>query len=72
MQQQKEEYVTATQAWQRMGISNAKLARMIAAGEVPWKSDPRHKQKKLIPVSYIEQFLQEAGPAPERKKELAA
>lgn len=63
-----EEYVTATQAWQLMGISNARLAQMIARGEVPVFPHPRHKQIKRIPMSFIQQWLKEAGPPLKRKR----
>lgn len=65
---QEEEYVTATQAWQLMGISNARLAQMIARGEVPFLPHPRHKQIKRIPMSFIRQWLKEAGPPLKRKR----
>lgn len=63
-----EEYVTATQAWQLMGISNARLAQMLARGEVPYLPHPRHKQIKRIPMSFIRQWLKEAGPPLKRKR----
>ena len=63
-----EEYVTATQAWQLMGISNARLAQMLASGEVPFLPHPRHKQIKRIPMSFIRQWLKEAGPPLKRKR----
>ena len=57
-----EEYVTATEAWHLMGVSNATLARMIAAGEVPTYPHPRHKQRKMIPKSFIDTWLEDKGP----------
>ena len=71
MDSEKEEYVTATEAWQRMGVSNSTLTRMIATGEVPVFPHPRHKQMKMIPVSFVEQWNKEHGPPLRRKKRQA-
>lgn len=66
--EQPEEYITATEAWQRMGVSNSTLARMIANGEVPVFPHPRHKQMKMIPVSFVDQWNKEHGPPLKRRK----
>lgn len=62
-----EEYVTATQALQLLGVGKPKLAQMIRDGELPTYPDPRHKQIKRIKVADIQEWLRRAGPPRTRK-----
>jgi excisionase family DNA binding protein len=59
-----EEYLTVTEAREKMQISQNKIARMIATGELPTIPNPRNKASKLIPLSAVENWLKQASVRP--------
>jgi excisionase family DNA binding protein len=46
--------MTVTEAMQALGVSKAKIARMIADGELHAEPDPLDKRFKLIPRSEVD------------------
>lgn len=50
-------YVTVREARERLGISNGTMARRVKSGEIPVRTDLRHKAVKLVAVSDIEKIL---------------
>lgn len=64
------EYVTATEASQLLGISKSKMAEFLATGEFSSISDPRNKRAKLIKRSDINAWLAKAPrpKVPHRRK----
>lgn len=69
-EQPQEDYITATQARQMMGISSVTLARMIEQGELTVYPSKRHKQVKLLKVADVQKWIKEAGPVLKRRKRI--
>lgn len=62
MHDQKDEYVTATEALELLQVSKGKLTAMLKDGELPYYPNPRDKKSKLLKRSDIEAWLATAPP----------
>ena len=62
--QQREEYLTVTEARKLMLVSENKIASMIKSGELPTIPNPRNKSSKLIPRSAVDAWLEQAAVRP--------
>jgi Helix-turn-helix domain len=50
----KEEYMTAAEAADYLGVGNKKMARMLKEGTLPWQPDPLDERFKLVKRSDVE------------------
>ena len=57
---EREEYVTATEARDLLGVSQYKMTAMIQNGEIATYPDPFNKRAKLIKRADIEAWLAQA------------
>lgn len=54
MAAKREDTMTVAEAQRALGVSKAKMARMIAAGELHAEPDPLDKRYKLVPRAEVE------------------
>ncbi len=52
-----EQWVPLSQAAQRVGVSQAKLSRMAALGEIKTKKDPKDKRKTLVDLNELNKLF---------------
>jgi excisionase family DNA binding protein len=67
-----DEFITATEARERLGVSRGKMTAMLAKGELAWRPDPRNARAKLIRVADVEAWLARAVRPPVKKKKKVA
>lgn len=67
-----EEYITATEARQLMGVTESKMTALLRDGEIPYKVSLRDKRVKLLKRTDVEAWIERAGPPPGTEKDLAA
>lgn len=63
-----DEYITATEARKRLGITEYMLAKLLREGTLPWTPDPYNKNAKLVKVSEVEQLKAKRLREPPRKR----
>lgn len=63
-----EEYITATEARKRLGITEYMLAKLLKSGELPWTPDPFNKNAKLVKPADVEQLKAKRLRNPPRKR----
>jgi hypothetical protein len=63
-----DEYITATEARKRLGITEYMLAKLLREGTLPWTPDPYNKNAKLVKVSDVEQLQARRLRQPPRKR----
>lgn len=64
-----DEYITATEARLRLGVSRGKMTAMLKAGDLKWVSDPRNSRAKLIRVADVEAWRVRDVRGPRKRKE---
>jgi predicted site-specific integrase-resolvase len=48
------EYITVTEAQQRLGVSRDKISRLMRDGELPYTINPLDRRKKFVLVTDLE------------------
>jgi excisionase family DNA binding protein len=57
---EQERYLTVSEARKLMGVSVTKMTRLLKSGELPSSPGTRDKRKKLIRLSDVNRWLDEA------------
>ena len=58
---EQDRYLTVNEARKLMGVSVTKMTRLLKSGELPSSPGTRDKRKKLIKLSDVNKWLEEAA-----------
>lgn len=63
------DYITATQAREELGLTKEALRKLLNSGALPWESHPTDKRVKLIKRTAVEAYKARIAGLPRAKYE---